>query len=258
MISVKLQGRTANQMFQIACAIGYSIKWDMSYAIPQETSNPAVWERAFPHINSIPNRELPAAMFVLREKQNNLWMGDIQKPAEHVMLDGYFQSHKYFSHCYDKIRESFSVPYTGPNGYVGIHIRKGDYINYPNHHPIVDEAYIFMAIKYYYELGHRNFMVFSDDYAYWEQMVKRMHKQETHCRDFRHAIFTWRQGTPINDLQKMSECVALIGSNSSFSLMGYHLNPYEKKTCVFPKQWFGSALSHIDTSDIYPDNAIKL
>ena len=62
---------------------------------------------------------------------------------------------------------------------------------------------------------------------------------------------------PQVDLCLMSLCSGGIVANSSFSWWGAWLqNDRGKVIAADPKKWFGTAMTHLDTSDIVPDRWI--
>ena len=79
--------------------------------------------------------------------------------SSNLRLLGYFQSEKYFKNNKDKILELFSIDDTSKkiiiNKYgnllkgntCSLHIRRGDYLNLPNHHPPCDLKYYNNAYK---------------------------------------------------------------------------------------------------------------
>ena len=66
------------------------------------------------------------------------------------------------------------------------------------------------------------------------------------------------QRVPWTDLCLMTLCTDAIIANSSFSWWGAWLINNPDKTVVAPKKWFGSQMSHLDLSDLFPDDWITL
>ena len=62
---------------------------------------------------------------------------------------------------------------------------------------------------------------------------------------------------PYTDLCLMSLCQGAILAPSTLGWWGAWLQN-GKGTVVAPKKWFGSQMSHLDLSDLFPDNWITL
>ena len=171
MVTVKLIGHLGNQLFQIAACIGYARQHKLYYCIPTQTSNPSVWNfyefegltyckgsarTAYHYVE--PAISYETRPYVIRHQ-------DI--PYHHnILLEGHFQSEKYFSHCKDEIIDLFGKGWTSLSDCVSIHIRRGDYLTLAGHLPPVTIGYLTRAIEYFKDKGFRKFMVFGDDPAW--------------------------------------------------------------------------------------------
>ena len=128
-------------------------------------------------------------------------------------------------------RENF-----GDTEVISIHIRRGDYLKYPNH-PI-------QTLEYYSE-GLSNFpsdipvIIFSDGIDWC--------KEQELFRDDR-FIFAEGNNTGV-DLCLQSLCTYHIIANSSFSWWGSWLA--KSKKTVAPSRWFGGPDAHKDLGDVY-------
>ena len=135
----------------------------------------------------------------------------------------------------------------GNDEVVSIHIRRGDYLQSPNHHPVISLNYCMKAIKQFprdYKV-----VVFSDDINWC--------KTEAFFGD----KFKFIEGqTDIEDFYLMSMCVNNIICNSSFSWWAAWLNSNPDKIVIAPMddRWFGPAYDHFDTKDLYPEEWIKM
>lgn len=163
-----------------------------------------------------------------------------------IILDGYFQSYKYFKNCQDEIRNLFryevSTKYN-PEGKVALHVRRGNYTQLSQHHHNLDMGYYLNALSYFE--GH-DLLVFSDDIEW--------------CKtNFKGSNITFVEGTTdVEDLYLMSRCEHNIIANSTFSWWGAFLNPNPNKIVVYPDKWFGPANTEYKTWDLFPDNWICL
>ncbi len=186
-------------------------------------------------------------------------------------LVGYFQSWKYLEdisvlNLNDKMQDSMMdkmVPGLGMGWgdllYFGtdyvtcsIHVRRGDYINMSSHHPTMSIDYYNRAIEMLPDVDY--FVICSNDIEWCKENFKGKKfifsdsKQEK-MQGNSAAVF---------DLCIMSHCDHHIVANSSFSWWAAHLDQSWYKTVICPKNWFGPALAHHNTNDLFPENWIKI
>ena len=176
-------------------------------------------------------------------------------PETNLLLDGQFQSEKYFINNRELIIDLFKIPdhiefqikeaLPLVSTYASIHVRRGDYLKYPDHHPQQSQEYYRKAAE---EIGlDKTFLIFSDDLE--------------GCRDLFDFIPTkhfYATGVDWSDLYVMSLCKDNIICNSTFSWWAAYLNANPNKKIVAPTNWFGSAYAHFNTKDLIPDNWIKI
>jgi hypothetical protein len=128
---------------------------------------------------------------------------------------------------------------------ISIHIRRGDYLTSPDFHPQQSLDYYMSAINL---LGvDRNYLIFSDDL----DGVKLMF-------DFLPNKQFISLGKDYLDLYAMSMCEHNIICNSTFGWWGAYLNENKDKKIIGPNNWFGPASAFLNSSDILPDNWIKI
>lgn len=245
MVTCKLWAQTGNQMFMLSAMLGYAKKYNVNFFAPPTTIAPNVWPTYFPQF---PTQRCPQHYFTYKEPDHSY--NEIPF-HEHIQLEGFFQSEKYFSHCRQFILDSFQIPWKQLDGFVTIHIRRGDYLNYPDKHPVVTYEYISEAVKHFISFGYKNFVVASDDIKWCRIQFKPL--------ELYGAVFSYSSGNgPIQDLALLSCGEHFIGSNSSFSWWAYYLNRNPNKIGIFPETWFGPGNSHLCTKDLYPEGVIKL
>jgi hypothetical protein len=175
---------------------------------------------------------------------------------EHFTIDGYFQSEKYFRGKHAAVRELFRIPETLENTIqskyrqlldgttIALHVRRADYMLYPNHHPTLSADYYEKAVD---AIGkYDRVLVFSDDKNWSNSSLK-----------FDNMVPITQEKDYI-ELFLMSKCSHNIISNSSFSWWGAWLNQSIDKKVVGPSRWFGKAYDHFNTADILPTNWIRI
>lgn len=230
-------GRLGNQLFQIAAVLGVSKKYGETPLFPK-------WEYSKWFKNPI-NQDLNKGEIKSTYIEPKFSYSPIPH-MENMDLAGYFQSEKYFSHCEDLIRHHFEFIdgiIEGEDDYssfCSIHVRRGDYLNISDYHPIQSSKYYEECINTMREFGYSSFLIFSDDIEWCKN----------HFSDKNTFIFSENRSN-IQDLYLMSKCGGNIIANSSFSWWGSWLNKNKNKRVIAPSLWFGPSKKGCDTSDLY-------
>lgn len=174
--------------------------------------------------------------------------------------EGYWQSVHHFTDIKEKLQEVFGHP--EPNKYnaeliqdmeknnsVGIHVRRGDYLNEPEFRGICGVEYYQKAIKDILSDGkHHTFFVFSNDIQWCRENLAPMMKG--------HDLLFVTGNTGKNscwDMFLMTHCKSLIIANSSFSWWGAFLNKRAERVYA-PEPW----LNRDCVIDVYDDSWIRV
>jgi hypothetical protein len=170
---------------------------------------------------------------------------------------GYFQSEKYFLKnknqilslfkCPEEIFKKLTLKYPQINesNTCSLHVRRGDYLNFSDHHPTQNMEYYKSAISV---VGSdKTFFIFSDDISWCKENFNFL-DNVIYCED----------NEDYEDLYLMSLCNDNIIANSSFSWWGAWLNNNKNKKVVAPKKWFGPSKSNFKLDDLYFKNTIIL
>lgn len=188
---------------------------------------------------------------------------NVLEQSDNTLLDGFWQSEKYFIDIQSKIRNDFvfTTKLTKKNmeiankiselNSVFILIRRGALVNDPKTnatHGYCDIGYYEESIKFISEkVNHPVFFVFSDE----PNWAKANLKIDFPCvfishnnREFYHE-----------DLRLMSMCKHGISANSTWSWWGAWLISYPEKIIIAPKNWFKAS---VDTTDLIPKNWIRI
>ncbi len=189
---------------------------------------------------------------------------EIEKLKGNIYLDGFWQSHKYFSDRRDLILKEFSflsVPdernaallteIDGCNS-ISIHVRRTDYVsnkNVQDYHGICSVDYYKTAVeKLAKGLSNVQLFMFSDE----PDWVK-----ENLFFDLPTTIISHNTGRKsYEDLRLMSHCKFNVTANSSFSWWAAWMNNFSDKKVIAPKNWFADKT--INTSDLCPPEWIRL
>jgi hypothetical protein len=230
-----LCGGLGNQMFQIANGVAYAKRTSKCYYLPRtwggmSERRPSYWDTFFQRLERsiIDPSEIRFAFYV----KEQFPFQPIPIHPENVLLDGYFQSEKYFSDCKEEIRDLFYIPLENPlpSITVAIHIRRGDYLVEAHFHKVLQKDYYDAGKKIIEEkLGYRpNYIYFSDD----PNWVKETFRDDLNEKDI------IREGyKDYEDMILMMNCHHFIMGNSTFSWWGAWLSKHKEKIVICPKVW---------------------
>lgn len=259
MITCNLFGHLGNQLFQIAATIGYAEKYGLPYHIPFKTTH----DKFTPLINHLQNSAYDNSLdwISINQPPNPTKYVELTKPSllpnnVNIFLNGYFQSYKYFEHCEDAVRKAL-LPNSMPalnNGHlewVSLHVRRGDYVNLQEFHPLVHFDWYIQAILFFKQKGFHRFVIFSDDMEWAEDYFNEFR--------FHGSRFVYsKEKDAFTDMLLMSQCTHHIIANSTFSWWSAWLNSNQHKIVVYPEHWFGPAYQEWNTDDLCPAEWIKM
>jgi hypothetical protein len=252
MISISLQGGLGNYLFQIAS----------SYCLADDNGDTFVVDNndiygQHGHINTYKTNILRHIKFVDGFTPLNRYsepkFSHTEIPyQEDLKLNGYYQSEKYFNR--EKILELFKIDQESKD-YIdkkygdvlktntcSIHVRRGDYLNFPQNHPVMPIEYYQKGIDY---IKVDNYLIFSNDLEWSKDTFKGDN------------IIHIDGNSDYVDLYLMSMCNNNITANSSFSWWGAWLNTNEGKVVVSPQRWFGPR-GPKDDHDLIPKTWTRL
>lgn len=162
-----------------------------------------------------------------------------------VDLRGFFQSKKFFEKHERAIKHALT-PINCIKTQVsktGLHVRRGDYLNFSAAHPSLSLDYYHQAMEL---IPSEKYVIFSDDINWCKE-------------NFRGSQFEFSEGkNEVDDLISMISMENNIIANSSFSWWGAYLNNNCNKKIIAPKTWFGPALHDHDTKDLIPADWITI
>jgi hypothetical protein len=188
------------------------------------------------------------------------------KPLEllentNYIIYGYFQSYKYFINNISIIKEKLFKNVKEEYEYAKkeynkikknyktclIHVRRGDYLMYPNIHPVCSDSYYMNAINKINKIDSNVlYLIFSDDLNYISNW--------SIIKNYRYEII--RESDPIKTLILMSLCDYFIVANSSLSLCAYFLRDIKDSIIFGPRNWFGPDAPKYKIDDILPPETV--
>ncbi len=259
MVIPKTYGRLGNFLFQAASAMSYAWDHNLEYTLPNETKD-AKWNPIYLQhlVNPKFNPDLPSV--VVKEKAFTYHPRAFQTDCKkNIVLDGYWQSEKYFKHYRERILGAFRLPWELDRGLVSVHVRRGDYLTIKKggmfKHPPVPPEWILEQIEKFPRES--TFIFFSDDIEWCSNTFK----DRRFCFTWTDEVLSmgglwddWLQGAPreMVDLVLMSNCEHHICSASTFSWWGAWLNQNPNKRVIMPKHWITPGWGNIDTSEVVP------
>ena len=271
-------GRLGNQMFQYAALRGIAAKRGYDWCIPPDTydhkDNYGLFETF--EMTNVKESNIGFVSGDCIQENNHCFIPEFfDECPDNVSLDGYYQTEKYFTHIEKEIHDDFTFKkkYLIPcQEYINslssppifLHIRQSDNIGREQYHPILSIEFFENALKQFSE--DTLCFVFTDDMEWCKS--QEFFKQERFLFNEKNERYSYQNidGTgklqntllPQIDLCLMSLCSGGIIANSSFSWWGAWLqNNRGKIIAPNSKVWFGSAMTHLDTSDIVPKRWIN-
>jgi hypothetical protein len=256
MVTCELMGGLGNQLFQIATTTALALRNNDTACFDIDGHRIGLQGRnASEYLTNVYSKLLNKKIESSDVFNENGFDYKEIEYKENLKLVGYFQSEKYFSDYKKEINELFQ-PNEDIKTYIlqkygnildkntcSIHIRHGDYLMFPNHHPPCSVNYYNKAMEYF---DNTLFLIFSDDINWCKTIFKGDN-----------FIFIENELDYI-DLYIMSMCKNNIMANSSFSWWGSWLNNNENKKIIVPSKWFGIAYSDMKTDDLYTNKMIKI
>lgn len=240
MVRPKTYGRMGNFLFQAATAIGYALRHGMDYTLPSTTTSPK-WNPLYLQHLVRPdwNPALPPVVLKERTHAYQELPFDESWRRHNVILDGYWQTEKYFAEFRPQVLEAFGYPWQLWQGFVSVHVRRGDYLQLTDKHPPVPKDWMERQMGLFQ--GFR-YVFYSDDIEWCKQEFSS-----------RNDCFFTEGKTEEQDLIEMSCCQHHICSASTFSWWGAYLNRNPDKRVIMPLEWFGPAYRKVtQTEDIVP------
>ena len=259
MIINNICGGVGNQMFQIAA--GYSLALDSNdeYAINYNLQHNLLQGNTKHKYRDNLYKDIPLTDEVPpnQYQEPHHHYAPIPYTAPGMLIHGYLQSEKYFANHKDEIKTLFTFPdsakdrvhkalgkikevYDGKK-VVGLHVRRGDYLDNPHIHPTCSIAYYKYAMKKFPD----SIFIVATDTPDWA--VQNL------CSD---EVILCNSKDELEDMYMLTQCDDVIMSNSTFAWWGAWLNLNDPQVVV-PKVWFGPGGPQ-DYEDIYCDHWEKL
>lgn len=262
MIQPKLFAQLGNQCFMIACAVSHALKMGTTYSIPKKTISPNTWRTYFSHLPETKS----ATLHYYKEKRHCY---DPLPEVDSLTIEGYFQSERYWHGYKEQIAEALGFVHK-PEPYVAVHIRRGDYLKYPDQFPVMPVSYYDFAIRVIRGYsddgkpsdggGFHKFKIYSDDIEWCKQNINLgLFPNHFTTFDGPLTIEYSQNKDPLTDMKDMYNAAAFVIGNSTFSLFPALLR-VDNPMVIAPneKHWPWCNFNANDSSDLLPDRFIKM
>lgn len=241
-VAAAISGGLGNQLFQLANLLAYCKKhgynpiYDTSKVSELHDTN-QVWNRLEMIRSVIPEGRLEEHGTYKVYSEDNSKYTEIPPTRCNLLLQGYYQSDMYFSEGLGpsghlEIKEIFQRAFMRladelgmtSKDFVGVHVRRGDYLN-------LQQVFFNHSVEYYLKAiqclpDDVRLMVVSEDIEWCKKNL---------------PAHSYVSGDLYSDFINLMLCTQgnIIG-NSTFSWWAAYLNPFEGKT-VYPFEWFTEA-----------------
>jgi len=291
--STEIMGGLGNQLFQIFALLAYALRYKSPFYFSKDPiqhgqRKQTYWQtlllQALKPFVKFPSSSSPP---VTLSERNFHYQSIPFYEQDHVKLFGYFQSYKYFedqqANIYKliklhetqvAIKEKTTYSYART---LAVHFRVGDYVQLPNHHPLMPLNYYSQALEKFIkaqspeecgESWHILYFCEENDQTYVEAKLIQPLKSDPligshftfQCID--HHLADWEQ------LIVMSLCRHHVIANSTFSWWGAYLASNNRTTpngdmgvrhqVYYPTTWFGPAIGYKNMSDLFPSHWQKI
>jgi len=256
-VTSRLRGGLGNYMFQIAAALGISIrdnkqlKIDISDISVIHSPLDLYYKNIFRKVNFdlVSDYE-----YIHSSDHSPIQFLEIPNINGNLKLDGYYQNEIYFKDYKNDVLSLYEIdnetqkyltkkyPEVLSNNMCSLHVRRGNYVNKQHFHPLQTIGYYETSVSIIGE--DKLYFIFSDDITWCKENLSFI----------KNKIFV-SENLDYQDMYLMSMCENNIIANSSFSWWGAWLNKNENKKVIYPHKWFNIGF---DTSQIGCENWIKI
>lgn len=267
-VSCKLKAQLGNQLFEIATTLAYAWDYNALPYFPDLNNTFTIYKNTYnrDHIFFRLNATKPPGPYLNILRENKEFFYEPIAFEEDLLLDGFFQSWRYFHHHRDRLLEVFAPSlkiiddlekkYADllklPNS-VALHVRTYQkLIHEINFFPFLGFEYYDQAIKIFPE--DYTFVIFSDRPKWCREKFSKRYND-------RNLIFI-EGNTNIHDLFLMSMMKNFVIANSTFSWWGCYLCQNPNKIVVAPTFWKSipknDKIFEPETDDLYFEDWITV
>jgi hypothetical protein len=284
-VGIVVNNGIGNQLFKIFTAISYYIDNSQNYILYTTGDigyRKYYWDTLFSNISHKTSSNIEITN---KYEAPYFHYKEIPVYDKDTVLDGYFQSHKYFQHNINKIRRIIGIdekinsvltkyPEYTANKTITVHYRMGDYKNLSAYHPIQKPQYYIDAFKALSgasgasEASEAGVDIYDYDILYFceendrdmvndynreiNDALKKLYGKDLKFKKVADSIPDWEQ------LLIMTSSKHYIIGNSTFSWFGAYLSSAINPVICYPNEWFGEHYKGTITDDLFPDSWLKI
>lgn len=245
MVTFNNAGRYGNWYMECCTAIAYALRHGLDFSMPTGAGKDSFYNPVYCKHLCDPNYNprLPEVRLWENKHEYEELPFDEKWRDSNIIIEGYRQSEKYFKDYRREIISLMNYPYEKKDGYVSVHVRRGDYLRLRNKHPEVTKEWYENAMGEFFGYTYK---FFSDDLEWC--------RKEFGMRD--DCEFSTNNSIE-GDFIEMHCCEHNICSASTFAWASMWHNQNEDKIVIFPKLWFVEGYS-LNTNDIIPEWCVKM
>lgn len=257
MITARFMGRLGNQMFEYAMARAQAKRLGVELGLDTtlyRVDHPFQLKQWAGVTERIVERSAPTVY-----EQGMPYNPAVESIKDGAVLQGYWQSYKYFSNIWPDLRQVFIPKEFNPDARekviaianvqtsVAVHVRRGDYLKSPHKefHGVLSLTYYNTAMTMIREkVNCPTFFIFAEDTEWTKENFQAPDQ------------IVMEPGREAEDIWLMSLCKHHIIANSSYSWWGAWLAEPEGQVVIAPKNWYASGQE--DTRDLLPERWITI
>ena len=246
MVTFNNAGRFGNWFFECCTALAYSLKHGLDFSMPDGKGKDQFYHPVYCKHLINPNYDRSLEEVRLWESRHDYQELPFEEAwrGKNIIIEGYRQSAKYFDDYRGEILYLLDIPYVRKEGYVAVHVRRGDYLHLTMKHPPVSKEWYENAMSRF--VNYR-FKFYSDDIKWCRQEFGN----RSDCE--------FSDGNSVEqDIADGASCEHQIISASTFGWAMAWLNRNKDKIIYLPEKWFVDGWDNTETKDIVPQEWSKI
>ena len=251
-VSVNYCGGLGNQLFGIYAGMAYALENSKPFVVTKRDTSPGCTHRVtyfsslLKHLPTVDHDPVSRSSI---QEGTIFSYSPLPSREGNVVLNGYFQDHRYFASRLEEINQYLRIPeqrnevlqrVTRPNGpTIGLHFRLGDYKRLQHYHPLLPNEYYVKALQDIHLALNGTvptILVFceTEDAGEVESRVKQLLSFDEQWAA-RYQMMTHHDD--VTQLFLMSACDYLVIANSTFSWWAAAYASSDTQVFV-PHKWF--------------------